>query len=301
LFGNTALNLGTNGPSAVDRYDSAVSSDVCTTSGASASMSDTDTRMCTHAAQPYGAAVTDGPLTMRYADLSNMSSVSVFNAPAPGFTDPAATGACAGDASIQAACGTTIPTHHDRLDFQTSSICSQGIGAGAVAYTGTTALAANAVYSFTNVTMNATAIANLANVSGSQIIICFNGTLTIPAGLSLNSTLACSAVTTPSCTPSRYDPRPPSSLLLISTSGGSGTPAVSLGGGSSSETSASAVIYAPNADCTSTGHVDVYGLLVCGSVAAQGGVDVHYDTEIDRLSTTADFDRPVKVSGWREL
>ncbi len=301
LFGKTALNLGTSGPSAVDRYDSAISSDVCTTSGAAASMSDSDTRMCTHAAQPYGAAATDGPLTMRSADLPSMSGVGVFNAPAPGFTDPAATGSCAGDSGIQAACGTTIVMHHERLDFLSASVCSQGIGAGAVAYTGTTALAANAVYSFTDVTLNATAIANLANLAGSQIVICFNGTLTIPAGLSLNSTLKCSAVTSPSCTPSRYDPRPPSTLLLVSAGGGSGTPAVRLGNGSSSETSLSAVVYAPDADCTATGHVDVYGLLVCGSVDAAGGVDVHYDTEVDQLSTTAGFDRPVTVSGWREL
>ncbi|MDQ1686467.1 MAG: hypothetical protein QOC82_3204 [Frankiaceae bacterium] len=34
---------------------------------------------------------------------------------------------------------------------------------------------------------------------------------------------------------------------------------------------------------------------------AAGGVDVHYDTEIDQLSATAGFDRPVTVSGWREL
>ena len=299
LFGNTALNLGTSGPSAVDRYDSAVSSDVCTSSGATASMSDSDTRMCTHAAQPYGAAATDGPLTMRSADLSNMSGVTVFNVPATGFSDPAATGSCQADSGVQAACGTTIGLHHERLDYQSASVCSQGIGAGAVAYSGTTALAANAVYSFTDVTLNATAIANLANLAGSQIVICFNGKLTIPAGLSLNSTLKCSAVTSPSCTPSRYDPRPPSTLLLVSTGGGA--PSVSLGAGSSSETSLSAVIYAPDADCTATGHVDVYGLLVCHSVNAAGGVDVHYDTEIDQLSTSAGFDRPVTVSGWHEL
>jgi len=301
LFGKSSLNLGSTGPSAVDRYDSNVSSDVCTTSGATASMSDSDTRMCTHAAQAFGTAVTNGPLTMRAVDLSSTSGVSIFNAPVPGFVDPSATGTCVGDAGVCAAVGTTVLTHHERLDFPLSTVCSQGIGAGTVAYTGTTALAANAVYSFTNVTMSATAIANLANVAGSQIIICFNGTLTIPAGLSLNSSVKCSAVTNPSCTPTRLNPRPPSTLLLISTSGGSGTPAVSLGAGSSSETSLSAVVYAPNADCAATGHVDVYGLLVCGSITAAGGVDVHYDTEIDQLSSTAGFDRPVTVSGWREL
>jgi hypothetical protein len=88
---------------------------------------------------------------------------------------------------------------------------------------------------------------------------------------------------------------------LISTSGGSANPVVNLGAGSSSETSLATVVYAPNAGCTATGHVDVYGLLVCGSVTAAGGVDVHYDTEIDQLSATAGFDRPVTVSGWREL
>jgi hypothetical protein len=301
LFGKTGLNLGNSDPSAVDRYDSAVSSDVCTTSGTPTSMSNADTRMCTHAAQVYGAAVTDGPLTMRAVDLPNMSGVSVFNVPAPGFTDPDATGACAGDAGVQAACGSTITTHHERLDFPSSTVCSQGIGAGTVAYDGTTALAANAVYSFTNVTMNATAIANLTNISGSQIIICFNGTLTIPAGLSLNSTVKCSPVTTPSCTPTELDPRAPSSLLLLSTSGGASTPAVNLGAGSSSETSLSAVVYAPDANCSANGHVDVYGLLVCKSLSASGGADVHYDTEIDQLNVTAGFDRPVTVSGWREL
>lgn len=299
LFGKTGLNLGSTGPSAVDRYDSSISSDVCTSSGSAASMDSADTRMCNHAAQPFGAAVTDGQLTMRLVDLSSMSGVSIFNAPVPGFNDPDATGACAGE--ICGAVGSSVTLHHERLDFPSSKVCSQGIGAGAVAYSGTTALAANAVYSFTNVTLNATAIANLANVAGSQIIVCFNGTLTIPAGLSLNSTVKCSPVTTPSCTPAQLNPRAPSTLLLIAAAGGSGTPTVNFGGGSSSETSVSAVVYAPNANCTASGHVDVYGLVVCGSVSASAGLDVHYDAQIDQLNSTAGFDRPVTVSGWREL
>jgi hypothetical protein len=299
LFGKSGLNVGATGPSAVDRYDSSISSDVCTSSGTASSMDSADTRMCNHAAQPFGAAVTDGPLTMRLVDLSSMSGVSIFNAPVPGFNDPDATGACSGE--ICGAVGSSVTLHHERLDFPLSKVCSQGIGAGAVAYSGTTALAANAVYSFTNVTLNATAIANLANVAGSQIIICFNGTLTIPAGLSLNSTVKCSPVTTPSCTPAQLKPRPPSTLLLIGAAGGSGTPTVNFGAGSSSETSVSAVVYAPNANCTASGHVDVYGVVVCGSVSASAGLDVHYDAQIDQLNSTAGFDRPVTVSGWREL
>jgi len=84
---------------------------------------------------------------------------------------------------------------------------------------------------------------------------------------------------------------------LSGVSGGSGTPVVNLGVGSSSETSLSAVAYLPNANCTATGHVDVYGLLGCGSIATAGGVDVHYDTEIDQPSVTASFDRTVTASG----
>jgi hypothetical protein len=254
-------------------------------------MTSSDTRMCHQSTPALGGPATDGALTMRSGDLNNVSQVDIFNAPAPGFTSPTTTGSCAGDATVCASVGTRVLTHYQRLDFPLSTLCAAGIGAGASAFAGTTALAANAVYTFTDVTLNATAIANLANLPGSQIVICFSGQLTVPAGIALNSTS--------SPTNSLLSaPRAPSTLLLLSTS--TATPTISLGAGSSSETSLSAVVYAPNASCTATGHVDVYGLLVCGSVTGHGGVDVHYDTELSHLSQ-AGFDRPVTVSGWREL
>src|SRR3954470_1256405 len=49
LFGETALSLGSgagSGASGVDRYDSGVSSDVCTTAGSPTTMITSDTRMC---------------------------------------------------------------------------------------------------------------------------------------------------------------------------------------------------------------------------------------------------------------
>ena len=62
-------------------------------------------------------------------------------------------------------------------------------------------------------------------------------------------------------------------------------------------TSLSAVVYAPNAQCTASGHVDVYGAVVCGALTAPSGLNVHYDTQLGSTS----FTRPVTVSSWREI
>jgi hypothetical protein len=277
LFGKTALSLGStgSGASAVDRYDSSVSSDVCLANGTHVSMSVSDTRMCTESSPARGDVATDGTLTMKGTDLANIGTAHIFDVPVNGSSDPDATGKCGGDATVCAAVGGQVDEEQTRLDFPLSNLCANGIGGGTTAFTGSTALATNAVYNFTDVTLNATAIANLGNVSGSQIVICFNGTLTVPPLVPLNSTVS-------PTNPLLLDPRPPSTLLLISTA---------------SASSLSAVIYAPNANCTANGHVDVYGLLVCGSVTATGGLDVHYDTQISKQS----FDRPVTVAHWREV
>jgi hypothetical protein len=258
--------------------------------------------MCQPASPALGAVGTDGPLTMVGSDITRVSRADIYDAPASGVADPDATGSCAGDATTCAAVGTTVQLHTQRLDFPVSSLCSQGIGAGATAYDGSYALAANAVYNFTNVTLNAQAIANLSNLSASRIVICFSGDLAIPPAVPLNDLPS-------SLLPPTLTPRPPSTLLLISTASSGAAPRVDFGltsavtGGASLPllstlpTSISAVVYAPNATCDAEGHVDVYGALVCGSIQADGGLDVHYDTELGNL----DFDRPVTVSGWQEV
>lgn len=305
LFGQTSLNLGTSGNSnsAIDSYDSSANSNVCNSSGAPTPMGAADTRMC--AGLGKGRAVTDGPLTLRSDQLNNMSEVDVYNMPVPGYTDTLATGYCLNSDGQKVNCsqiGSTVYQHTGMATFPEATLCANGIGGGVTAYDGSTALATNAVYNFTNVTLGATAIANLGNVSGSQIVICFNGSLTIASTVPINAALNSSSlvVTDPSTISGATNvvPRPPSTLLLISTAGAGSAPVVTFGDGATSETSISAVIYAPDADCqTNADHVDVYGLLVCHSVSAPLGLDVHYDTQVGNLS----FDRPVTVSHWHEI
>lgn len=298
LFGDSSLNLGgtAGGGSAVDRYDSgagASASYVCDGQGHRVSMATgVDTRMCSQANPALGSLATNGGLTMRSEDLNDVSRADIFNIPTPGYPDPSATGECVGDGGVCASIGSQVFTHETKLSYPTSTMCSQGIGGGVTAYDGSVALAANTVYHFSDVTLNATAVANLANLSGSQIIICFSGTVVVPPLIGINST--------PDPTqPLLYsNPRPPSTLLLISTDPGSaGTPAVHFGAGLG-ETSISAVVYAPTADCSADGHVDVYGMLVCRSIDAPSGLDVHYDNQVALMST---FNRPVTVSHWREV
>lgn len=306
LFGQTSLNLGSSGnsKSAIDSYDSSANSNVCNSSGSPMPMGTADTRMC--AGLGKGMAVTDGPLTLRSDQLSNMSEVDVYNVPVPGYTaDSLATGSCLNSDGQKVDCsqiGSTVYQHTGLATFPEATLCANGIGGGVTAYDGSTALATNAVYNFTNVTLGATAIANLGNVAGSQIVICFNGNLTIASSVPINAALNSSSlvITDPSSISGATNvvPRPPSTLLLISTAGAGTTPVVTFGDGTTSETSISAVVYAPDADCQTNGdHVDVYGLLVCNSVTAPLGLDVHYDTQVGNLS----FDRPVTVSHWHEI
>lgn len=305
LFGRTLLNLGTSGnsKSGIDSYDSSANSSVCNSSGGAVPMGAADTRMCAGLGKEM--AVTDGPLTLRSDQLNNMSEVDIYNTPVTGYTDNKATGSCLDSDGQTVDCsqiGSTVYQHTGLATFPEATLCANGIGGGVTAYDGSTALATNAVYNFTNVTLGATAIANLGNVSGSQIVICFNGSLTIGSTVPINAALNSSSlvITDPNSISGATNvvPRPPSTLLLISTAGAGTTPVVTFGDGTTSETSISAVIYAPDANCQTNGdHVDVYGLLVCNSVSAPLGLDVHYDTQLGNLS----FDRPVTVSHWREI
>jgi hypothetical protein len=288
LVGVDSVALKSSGNSGVDNYDSNANSDVCDVNGGQQSMTYSGTRMCHQTSPALGPVTTDGSLTMTGSDINNVSEADIYNAPVVGYTNPDAIGTCVGDATT---CNSSkVKTYTDKLDFPVADVCQNGIGAGASAYDGSYALAANAVYNFTDVTLNATAIANLANLSNSQLVICFSGTLTVPSLVPLNSTVA-------NLVPLRLDPRPPSTLVLVSTSNGSNTPVVDLGAGLATETSLSAVIYAPNATCKATGHVDVYGALVCDTVTANAGLDVHYDTQLGSLP----FDRPVTISHWHEV
>jgi hypothetical protein len=290
LFGTRSLTLGGAGSAnGVDTYDSAVSSAVCAADGSAQSMGYASARMCTHASPALGSLGTDGPLTMPGAALPNVAGADIFNAGVSGYPNPDNTGTCAGDAATCAAVGTSVTTHPDPLEFPLSSQCANGIGAGVSAYDGSLALAANAVYNFTDVTLNVTAIANLQNLAASQIVICFSGELDILPILPINTTIA-------TLLPLRLVPRPPSTLILISTAPASGTPKIKLNAGLPLASSLSAVIYAPNADCTATAHVDLYGLAVCGTVSAPNGINVHYDNQVGNLA----FDSPLSVSDWRE-
>jgi hypothetical protein len=283
LFGTSFVTVGGGSASAVDTYDSAVSSAVCTTTGAAASMTAADTRMCTHASPALGSVGTNGPLTFPGAALPNVAGVEVYDAGIAGAPNPLNAGRCVGEPATCA----VAHSHPGALSFPLSSLCAHGIGAGATSYTGSVALAANAVYSFRDITLNATAVANLANLSGSTLVLCFSGRLDVVPDLPLNAVLS-------QALPPRYAPRAPSTLLLIGV--GSGTPTVRLNAGRSQPSMLSAVVYAPTATCTATDHVDLYGVMVCGAVTAPSGIDVHYDTQIAGLA----FDQPVTVQNWRE-
>jgi hypothetical protein len=230
-------------------------------------------------------------LTLDSTDLPKIGQADIDNAPAQGSTDPTATGKCGGDTGVCSAVGGQVQLNQERLEYPLSSLCANGIGGGATAFDGSTVLAANTVYSFSDVTLSANAVADLGNVANSRIVICFNGTLTLPPLVPLNSTPAPGH-------PLTLNPRPPTTLVLISTAGDN--PVVSFGANLPDETAVSAVIYAPNATCTGTGHVDVYGVLICKSVTAPGGLDVHYDTQVDTFGNSM-FDRSVTVSHWHEI
>lgn len=296
LFADTALTLdGDPSNSGVDRYDSAVSSSVCGGSLLGTGLLSSGARMCTPASPALGAVGTNGALTMKGASLPNVSGADIYDTGVAGYADPDDQGRCVGDATTCAAVGGKVQLHEDEVDFPLSKLCQNGIGAGAGVYDGSLALAANAVYSFTDVTLNATAIANLDNLAGSTIVICFSGTLLIPPVVPLN-------LLPESLLPLKLAPRPPATLLLISTQAPSGSkPKVEFGLPAGLNlglpVSMSGVVYAPNAECNAHGHVDLYGAVVCGSLNAEMGMNVHYDTQLGKLP----FDQPIKVQAWKEI
>src|SRR5207248_1706955 len=161
LFGEKEVNLAT--PSAVDRYDSSVSSDVCTATGTQTTMLTPNTRMCTPGAPRFGVLATDGALTMSSADLPDIAEADIYNAPAAGSKDEDATGHCLNDQTVCGSVGGKVQISADRLEYPPSDLCSQGIGGGVTAYDGSTSLAANTVFNFSDVTLSATAVADLGN------------------------------------------------------------------------------------------------------------------------------------------
>src|SRR5205807_2501361 len=170
LFGETAVDLSS--PSAIDRYDSSNSSDVCDTGGNQTTMLAGNTRMCHDVTPLLVNLATDGTLTMKSADLPNIAEADIVNAPASGSTNPTATGNCGGDSGVCQAGGGQVKLNQGRLEYPLSSLCANGIGGGTTAFDGSTVLAANTVYNFSDVTLNANAISELGNVANSRLIIC---------------------------------------------------------------------------------------------------------------------------------
>jgi hypothetical protein len=282
-FGKTLVNFnGNGGGSAVDSYDSSAAngSAVCNTDGVSRVDYGTQgTLMC----YPKGAGsiATEGSLFIKGGDAAHIDSIDIYWAK-DHVTDPLpdAQGYCNG---IPATCGLPALTYHrEKIDLPTADICKNGIGGGSVANTGNAALAPNAVYSYTDVTVTPTLISRLSEAN-SRLIICFNGSLNIPS-TTLNGTTAADG---------HLVPRPPGSLIFMSTPRTSGNPQVNLG----KQGSLSAAIYAPNADCNVDNHYDLYGSLICNSIGASSGMNVHYDVALANLQV----DLPVTVSDWVEL
>jgi hypothetical protein len=297
LFGNSALTMGTG--SGVNEYDSGTNGSNTPTSCAvlpnTGVLGLVATTMCTPTVWSTGPAATNGGLTMTGTDLPSFSQVDIDNAPPTGYSNPDATGTCIGD---HTACTSTgVVTSTTALSYPASTACSNGVGLNASAITGSSYLAAGAVYSVAgNLTFNGAVTANLSNLSSSAITLCFNGNLLVPSLGALGVTLPWNSYIT-SALPLRYAPRPPATLNLIDTATSSGTSTITIGDGLNQETALSAVIYAPYATCVVSGHLDLYGVMVCGSVSAPDGISVHYDQEL--AASTAE--QTVTVSGWHEL
>lgn len=297
LFGDTALTMG-NG-SGVDKYDSG--SDGSNTPSSCSVLPNTGilgllaTTMCTPIPTGNGPAATNGSLTMVGTDITKFSEVDIDDAPPAGYSNPDATGVCVGDATACASPAVVRSTA--ALSYPDSATCSSGIGVDASAIAGSNYLAAGAVYNILgDLTLNAAVTANLTNLASSALTLCFSGDLLVPS-------LGAAGVTLPwnsyiyTALPLRYAPRPPSTLTLIDTATSESSSTITIGDGLNQETVLSAVIYAPHARCVVSGHLDLYGAMICGSISAPGGISVHYDQQL-AASTTQ---QTVTVSNWHEV
>lgn len=297
LFGSSVLTMGSG--SGVNEYDSGSNgSSLPTFCGVLANtgiLGLASTTMCTPAITSTGPAATNGSLTAIGTELGNFSEVDLDNSPPVGYTNADATGTCIGD---QTACGSPLVVRSTTaLSYPPSTACSNGVGINASAVTGSSYLAAGAVYSVSgNLTLTGAVTANLSNLSSSAITLCFSTDLTIPA-------LGVGGVTVPwnsyvySALPLKYAARPPSTLSLIDTATSGNSSTITIGSAVASETALSAVIYAPNATCVVNGHLDLYGVMICGSITASNGISVHYDKELSAQTGQ----QTVSVSNWHEI
>ena len=297
LFGKSALTMGSG--SGVNEYDSgangAAAATTCGQLPNTGILGLVATTMCTPTITSTGPAATDGGLTMSGSDVSKFSQVNIDNAAPSGYVDPDATGTCIGDVSACAAASVVMST--SKLSYPDSTLCSSGIGVNAAAITGSNYLAAGAVYNLLgNLTLNAAVTANLTNLSSSAITLCFNGNLLVPSLGAAGITLPWNSYIS-SVLPLQYTPRPPATLMFIDTATAGSSSTITIGDGLNPETVLSGVIYAPNATCVVSGHLDLYGAMICGSVSAPGGISVHYDQELSSINT----EDTVTASNWREV
>lgn len=296
LFGDSALTMGTG--SGVNEYDSGTNGSAspasCEVLPDTGVLGLAATTMCIPSPSSTGPAATNGGLTMTGTDLPNFSQVDIGDSAPAGYSNPDATGTCIGD---QVACASTsLVRTTAALSYPDSTECSSGIGVNASTIGGSNYLAAGALYDVLgDLTLNAAVTANLSNLSSSAITLCFNGNLLIPS-------LGAAGVTLPwnsylyTALPLRYAPRPPATLRLIDTATTAGS-VIRIGDAINPETALSAVIYAPHATCVVSGHLDLYGALICGSVSAPDGITVHYDKQLAGSTT----EQTVTVSNWREI
>ncbi|HVT22446.1 MAG TPA: hypothetical protein VHE57_13780 [Mycobacteriales bacterium] len=297
LFGDQALTMGDG--SSVDEYDSGsngsnppLSCSVLPNTGLLGLLA---TTMCTPPSSQQGPAATNGDLTMKGVDLPKFSEVDIDDAAPAGYPNPDATGTCVGDTT--ACTSPAVVRSTSALSYPDSTQCASGIGVDASAVSGSNYLAAGAVYNVLgNLTLNAAVTANLSNLASSSITLCFNGDLLVPS-------LGAAGITLPwnsyiyTALPLRYAPRPPSTLMLIDTATDGSSSTIRIGDGLNQETALSAVIYAPHANCVVSGHLDLYGAMICGSISAPSGISVHFDQQLPASSTV----RTLTVSNWREV
>jgi hypothetical protein len=298
LFGDTALTAQSG--SGVGVYDSGTNGNAPATS--CAVLPDTGvlglaaTTMCTPTQTSTGLAATNGSLTASGSDLSNFSEIDIDNSTVNAAINPDATGNCVGDGTVCAS--SEVVSQSQKLIYPDSTACAGGVGATASTITGSNYLAAGAVYNVLgNLTLNAAVTANLTNLTSSAITLCFNDNLLIPS-------LGVAGVTVPwnsyarSVLPLQYTPRPPATLQLIDTASSTSASTIYIGDTLNPETAVSAIIYAPHANCVVSGHLDLYGTLICGSVSAPGGVTVHYDSQLKAVGAN---EQTVSVTNWHEV
>jgi type II secretory pathway pseudopilin PulG len=295
LFGKTALNVGNN--SGVNTYtNNQVGS---ATAGNEESIGSLLGLSLINLWEPKdttpGDAATDGTFTV--TGTQNTSDFSQV-----GLNGPAANGNCNGST-----CPSNVVPIDGTLNMPAPAQCANGIDVGEnlVNGSGNTVLSDGAVYDILSAAQGASPLIlntnmtqNLATGQG-DMTLCTDLPITIPSLPTVGGLVTADSAFNMNCLPVTIPlscvPNDPETFNLIE----EGTGALNFGTSGTGTTILSGVIYAPNASCTITGNVIIYGTLICGSVNAGTGASltINYDDELQDDQTL----ETVEESNWTEI